>query len=402
MSEIDVAFDGARLPDGTPATILVAGGRIAGLEPPGLQAAAAKERVDLQGALVTPGFVDGHIHLDTTFFGDRWRPHRPCSNGFNVAERVAIQKELIADAAPIEQRATALLERVISRGTTHLRTHVEVDLDFQLRHLEAIVALRDRYRDAISIQIVAFARGTILREGTLELLEEALQQGADIIGGVDPAGYEGDMQAHLDAVFGLAEKHGRGIDLHLHDSGSLGLFELDEVARRTTALGMQGQVVMSHSYALGELPWATVAPTARRLAEAGIAIMTNAPGDHPFPPVLALRETGVTVFAGNDDIRDSWWPYGDGDMLERAMLIGYRSGFFTDEELEVAFDLITESAARAIGVKDYGLGLGAPADFVALDAQHVPEAVVGRPARRAVYKNGRLVARDGNFISSRQ
>ena len=101
MSEIDVAFDGARLPDGTPATILVAGGRIAGLEPPGLQAAAAKERVDLQGALVTPGFVDGHIHLDTTFFGDRWRPHRPCSNGFNVAERVAIQKELIADAAPI-------------------------------------------------------------------------------------------------------------------------------------------------------------------------------------------------------------------------------------------------------------------------------------------------------------
>lgn len=203
-------------------------------------------------------------------------------------------------------------------------------------------------------------------------------------------------------LFGLAEKHGRGIDLHLHDSGSLGLFELDEVARRTTALGMQGQVVMSHSYALGELPWATVAPTARRLAEAGIAIMTNAPGDHPFPPVLALRETGVTVFAGNDDIRDSWWPYGDGDMLERAMLIGYRSGFFTDEELEVAFDLITESAARAIGVKDYGLGLGAPADFVALDAQHVPEAVVGRPARRAVYKNGRLVARDGNFISSRQ
>src|SRR5690606_34041821 len=287
----------------------------------------------------------------------RWRPHRPCSNGFNVAERVAIQKELIADAAPIEQRATALLERVISRGTTHLRTHVEVDLDFQLRHLEAIVALRDRYRDAISIQIVAFARGTILREGTLELLEEALQQGADIIGGVDPAGYEGDMQAHLDAVFGLAEKHGRGIDLHLHDSGSLGLFELDEVARRTTALGMQGQVVMSHSYALGELPWATGAPTARRLAEAGIAIMTNAPGDHPFPPVLALRETGVTVFAGNDDIRDSWWPYGDGDMLERAMLIGYRSGFFTDEELEVAFDLITESAARAIGVKDYGLGI---------------------------------------------
>jgi cytosine deaminase len=140
-----------------------------------------------------------------------------------------------------------------------------------------------------------------------------------------------------------------------------------------------------------------VALTAEQLAEAGVSIMTNAPGDHPFPPVLPLRSAGVTIFAGNDDIRDSWWPYGDADMLERAMLVGYRSGFLTDEDLGVAFDMVSGSAARALGLTDYGLHPGAKADFVVLNAEHVPEAVVARPRRTAVYKSGRLVASQGAY-----
>ena len=87
-------------------------------------------------------------------------------------------------------------------------------------------------------------------------------------------------------------------------------------------------------------------------------------------------------------------------MLERAMLIGYRSGFYTDEELATAFDLVTGSAARALGIADYGFKPGASADFIVMDAAHVPEAVVGRPARKAVYKAGRLVAGDGVFAGT--
>src|SRR5262249_48622724 len=121
-----------------------------------------------------------------------------------------------------------------------------------------------------------------------------------------------------------------------------------------------------------------------------------------FPPVLLLREAGVNVFGGNDNIRDSWWPYGDGDLLERAMIIGYRSGFNTDAQLAIALDMVTTDAARALGLADYGLVEGGSADFVVLDAQHVQEAVVARPKARDVYKNGLLVARGGVMVTARQ
>ena len=95
------------------------------------------------------------------------------------------------------------------------------------------------------------------------------------------------------------------------------------------------------------------------LAASGVAIMSNAPGDRPFPPVAELNKSGVVVFSGNDNIRNSWWPYGDGDMLGRAMLVGYRSGFFTDDELAMALDLATGNGAKVLRLPSYGLAVGA-------------------------------------------
>lgn len=134
-------------------------------------------------------------------------------------------------------------------------------------------------------------------------------------------------------------------------------------------------------------------------AKAGVAIMTNAPGDRSFPPVSLMAKAGVVVFAGNDSVRDAWWPYGDADMLGRSSMIAYQSGFYTDAELEAAFDLATGNAARAILIRDYGLEVvGCHADFVVLEAEHVPEAVARPPRKRCVCKRGKLAARDGQFV----
>jgi cytosine deaminase len=279
-----------------------------------------------------------------------------------------------------------------------MRSHVDVDPKAALSNLEAVLELKERYRDSVGIEIVAFPQsGIVTAPGTADLLDAAVRQGADLVGGLDPAGFDRDIDGHLDVVFAIAERRGAGIDIHLHDPDTLGLMELEEIARRTKAAGMEGRVAVSHAYALGEVAETAMLRTASALAAAGVSIMTNAPGNHPFPPVLALRRAGVNVFAGNDNIRDSWWPYGDADTLERAMMIGYRSGFYTDEDLTVAFDLATAAAARALRIEGYGLAVGAAADFVTLQARHVPEAVVARPVRQAVYKVGRLVARDGAY-----
>jgi cytosine deaminase len=402
LTGIDTLFRNARLADGRIVEIAVGGGCIASIGPPQGNVRAS-ETHDLGRRLVLPGLVDGHIHLDKGFIGDAWKPHRPCTAGFSVHERVLIEKEALAAAEPIAWRAAAMIDLCVSQGTTQMRSHVDIDPEIGLGHLEQVLAARDAHRDKASVQIVAFPQsGIVSSPGTAELLDEAIAAGADLVGGLDPAGYDADIDGHLDVIFGIADRRGVGIDIHLHDGGLLGVFEIEEIARRTKALGLGGKVTISHAYGLGEVPREIVQRTAHLLAEAGVAILTNAPGAHAFPPVLLLREAGVNVFAGNDNIRDSWWPYGDGDLLERAMIVGYRSGFNTDALLAVALDMVTTNAARALGLANYGLVEGGAADFVVLAAQHVQEAVVARPKPRDVYKKGRLVARNGAIVMDRQ
>ncbi|TIX88072.1 PRK05985 family protein [Rhizobium sp. P44RR-XXIV] len=397
---IETLFTRAKLANGSIRDIGVTDGRIVAIEPTG-SAVEAGQIVELESALVVPGFVEGHIHLDTSFYGDAWIPHKPCTNGFDVHERVAFQAENMAQAAPMDVRARSQLDLCIANGSTHMRSHVMVDGSVGLKSLETILAVREEYRGLIDIQLVAFPQsGILMSPGTPQLLDEAIAMGADLVGGLDPASFDRDIERHLDVVFGVAEKHGVGVDIHLHDGGTLGLFTIEQICARTRARSMGGHVAVSHAYGLGDLPSEAAKRAAALIAESGIAIMTNAPGSYSFPPVALLRSAGVTVFSGSDNIRDSWWPYGDGDMLGRAMMIGYRSGFYTDDELKAAFDIVTESGARALWLEDYGLHIGAKADFVTLKAEHVPEAVVAVPKGRSVYKAGKLVARDGAVLRS--
>ena len=140
------------------------------------------------------------------------------------------------------------------------------------------------------------------------------------------------------------------------------------------------------------MPTDSVTRAADTLARSGVAIMSHGPGGATIPPLKLLREHGVEVFGGSDNIRDAWSPFGNGDMLERAMLIGYRANFRHDEELALAFDMVTAAAARVLGLDDYGLKVGGPADFVTVEATTLAEAVANRRRRSLVVKAGRVVA----------
>lgn len=388
-------FANATLPDGSRCDIDVEGGRIAALLP---ASPATPDAVDLGGTLVLPPLVDGHIHLDKTLLGLPWVPNQAAGN--QVSDRIEAERRVrAARTVPEFETGSNLVRQVIASGTLHMRTHVDVDNQLGLRNLHEVLKIRDHFRDLVTIEIVAFPQSGILRSpGTAALLDEAIAQGADLVGGLDPVGIDGDLDAHLDAVFAIAERRGIGVDIHLHDGGEAGLSQILAIAERTEASSLQGKVAVSHAFALGSVSIDRVTRAADVLARAGVAIMSHGPGGATIPPLKLLRERGVEVFGGSDNIRDAWSPFGNGDMLERAMLIGYRANFRHDEELALALDMVTAAAARVLGLADYGFKVGGPADFVTVEATTLAEAVATRKRRNLVVKSGRIVARDGVLV----
>ena len=341
-----------------------------------------------------PGLVDAHAHVDKTLYGGAWTPHTAENT---LADRIGTERRRRSELGlPRAEAMAALLERMVVSGTTHLRTHTDVDPEVGLRRVDAVREAADRMRGRIDVTQVAFPQyGILTQPGTADLLDAALRDGVAAIGGIDPAGVDGDPVRHLDVVFGLAERYGADIDIHLHDGGTLGAWELELIAERTAATGLDGRVTVSHAYALGQVDAAQQARLADRLASAGVSITTAATYNFPLPPLKLLRAAGVNVAAGNDCIRDLWGPYGTGNMLERTMLIAYRSGFRGDEDIELALRAATHGGANVLRLPDYGLAAGAPADLVVVPAEAPAEAVVARPIPTLVLKGGRCVARDG-------
>jgi cytosine deaminase len=376
--------------------ILIVQGRIADAAP-GIGAAAGCSVEEGAGALVLPGFVEGHTHLDKTHWGMRWYRNEVAPR---LVDRIENERRWRATSGhDAGAQSLALARAFLAAGTTRLRTHVDVDTEAGLRHLHGVLATRAALRGQLEIQIVAFPQsGVLQRAGTDALLADALRAGADLLGGLDPCAIEGDPVAALDLLFGLAEQHGCGLDIHLHERSTMGAYSLDLILQRTAALGMQGKVTISHGFCLGELAPRERDTLLERMAQLEVAIVTTAPASVAVPPVAACRAAGVTVVGGNDGIRDTWTPYGSPDMLERAMLIGMRNDFRRDDELEIALDCVTHSAARGCGFADYGLLPGRRADLVLVDAQTPAEAVVARPVRKLVVSAGKVVARNGVLV----
>ena len=313
----------AVLTDGTHHHLDIKGGRIAALLPASTAVPAGDDVLDLGGALLLPPLVDGHIHLDKTLLGLPWVPNQATGN--RVADRIEAERRVrTRRTLPEAETGANLVRQVVASGTLHMRSHVDIDNQLGLRNLHEVLKIRERFRDLVTIQIVAFPQSGILRSpGTAELLDAAIAEGADLVGGLDPVGIDGDLDGHLDVVFGIAERRGVGVDIHLHDGGESGIAQLRAIAERTMAAGLMGRVAVSHAFALGSVDADTTTRTADVLAKAEVAIMSHGPGGAPIPPLALLHRHGVRVFGGSDNIRDAWSPFGNGDMLERAMMIGY-------------------------------------------------------------------------------
>jgi cytosine deaminase len=373
---------------GATTDILVEGGRIAATGAR-LDAPDGSVELDGQDALLLPGLVDAHAHLDKTLWRLPWRAH---TGGPDLAGLIANERTNRRHLPPVAERAGALLDTYVEAGVTAVRSHVDVDPEAGLASIEGVMAARDARRDRVSVELVAFPQsGMLVEPGTAELMEAAVGAGCEAVGGLDPAGFDADPSRHLDVVFGIAERHGCQVDIHLHDRGELGAWEIAEIIARTRALGLAGRVTISHAFAIAMVAADQFDRLADGLAEQAISLATVAPGRNEPLPLRRLHDAGVNVGLGQDGIRDLWSPYGNGDQLERAALLAWRSGFRRDDDIELALDAATFGGARALGIDAYGLDVGCAADFVLIDATTPAEAVIAHPPRLAVVKAGRVI-----------
>lgn len=351
----------------------------------------APDSIDGEGRLVLPAFVEPHVHLDKTLWGEAWQPGYRAGRLRDYIDNE--RKVLSANTTAPEERASRLISDMLRHGTTAVRSHIDVAPDMGLSHVEAMLRLRETWRDKVDLQFVAFPQqGLLCRPGTTDLIRQAIDMGVETVGGLDPAGIDGDPDGQLRFIFDLAVAKGVGVDIHLHDKGELGAWQIDRIADYTEASGLSGEVMVSHAYCLGMIPEARLAKIGRRLADLKISLMTSAPADVAVPPVEQLTDMGVTVCCGSDGIRDAWSPLGNGDMLERAFLTAFRFDWNTDEDFRRAIGCATDAAARAIGLENYGLKPGGRSDFVMIEALNAGDALCRRPANRWVVRRGAIVA----------
>lgn len=377
---------------GAASDLLIRDGRIAGIghfEPD-----AGMPVEDGGGAIAIPGLIDAHTHLDKTTWGMPWHEN---NRRAVLRERIDFEREnrLAIGIDPHRQSMRHAIG-LAAHGATHVRSHVDIDPTHKLSIVDGIMETREKLKGIIDIEIVAFPQsGVMVMPGTVELLDEALAQGCEVLGGIDPCGIDRDPKGQLDALFALAVRHQKPIDIHLHETGDLGAFTMELMFERIRANGMQGKVAISHAFALGMTDYLRVGQLIEQIAELDVAILTTGAPSATVPSIMRLKEAGVRVGAGCDGIRDTWGPWGQPDMLDRAKVVGMKNGLRSDKDLAHVLHIVSQGGADVMRIEGYGLAEGCNADLTLLTGETLAHAVVDVAPRPLVVKGGRITARNG-------
>lgn len=361
-------------------------GRISAVASP-LKESAATE-IDADGAVVSPGFVDSHIHLDKAGTVTP-RSFRPGGIGERVQDLGRLKRQYRPDA--VRDRVEGLAMGLVRRGVVAARTNVDVDPTAELRGLEGVLAARERLRGYIDIQVFAFAQEGIVRHPAVPgMLEKALSLGADGLGGhtsIEPGARE-----HVQTILRLARDHDVDVDFHVDENGDPKNSMMEYVIDQTTQAGYGGRVNAIHCCALGLMASKDVVRLSKKAADAGLNVTicpTVMALDCPLAPIDVLAQAGVNVSLGSDNLRDPINPLGTGDPLIAGNVLALTQKLFTEDQLSYLFSAVTSNGAATIRLEDYDLRPGGWADFVILDCLSPSEAVLNAPGRRDVFRRGK-------------
>ncbi len=388
----------ARIADNGPLVdIALEADRIAGIEPAGsvlLMVEAANSR-DLEGRVILPGLVDAHVHLDKTY-STLENESGTLLEAIDVWHRARESR----GAADYSAAAAKAIQAAIANGVTAMRSHIDIGTPDELAPVEALLALREQFGNQIDLQFVTLGRATQSLE-EYQGMVAALELGIDYVGGVPHLCP--DPKAEIDAIFALAQRTGKPIDLHMDETENPAMISLEYLAEQTIAHGMQGQVTAGHCCSLAFVDEETAKRVIDKVAEAGIHIITlpscnlvlmgrqMTPTPRGTTRVKELLAAVVNVSAASDNVHDPFNPFGNHDLLQIANLNAHLAHMTGLPELSQSLDMVTGHPAACMDLDDYGVAVGNRADLVVLDCRERIEAVLAPPPRLATFKAGKLV-----------
>lgn len=399
----DLLVKNATLPDGRHGIDLACrDGRIAAVEA-GITADAGQV-IDAGGRLVSPPFVDSHFHMDATLSLGLPRMNRSGTLLEGIALWGELKEILTVDA--VVERALKYCDLAVSQGLLAIRSHVDV-CDDRLTGVKGLLEVRDKVRDYIDLQLVAFPQDGLYRSANAEKnLLTALDMGVDIVGGIPH--FERTMDDGARSVARLCEiaaERGLMVDMHCDETDDPLSRHIETLAFETQRLGLQGRVAGSHLTSMHSMDNYYVSKLLPLIAEAEIHAIANPlinitlQGRHDSYPkrrgqtrVPELRSHGVNVAFGHDCVMDPWYSMGSGDMLEVASMGLHVAQMTSREAIRYCFDCVTSHPAKAMGLEGYGLDRGCKADFVLLQAENAIEAIRLKATRLVVVKSGKVIA----------
>jgi cytosine/creatinine deaminase len=362
--------------------------------------------IDAAGSLVLPGLFNLHFHADKSLLGEIMRPN--VSGTLPEAIEITNEFKRKYDPTEVAERTVRTLEVGVKNGTTFFRLFADVGTVGGLRAARGLMLAREKFGRYCDIQIVAFPQEGIARDpGAAELLDEAMKEGCDIVGGLPWYEYtDAGARDHIDACFAIAKKYDRDIHMLVDDTDDENSRSLEYLALKTMREGFQGRVAASHCGAMAAYNDVYAAKIVDMVATADVTISVNAhinlvcsarldrePRRRGIARVKELLARGANVVSSQDDVNDPYYPFGKPDPLECVSMIAHVAQLTLPHELEQAMSMVTENAAKAARVSDYGIAAGNRADLVVVGAPSVHEAIRLQPPRRHVFKSGREVAR---------
>lgn len=406
---MDLVIRNARLDStGKPVEVGISDGRITAVAREGLP--PGNQEIDAEEAMISPALVEPHFHLENALL---WEGALNHSGTLREAIAVygAIKKEMPLD--DLVRRASIALDTAIANGVQWFRSHVDIDRTAQLHLLRGNVAVREKFKGLIDIQLIAFPQMGMARDPQIiDLMWQAMENGADIVGGMPHAERDMDDAARqIEIAFEIARAHDADIDMHIDETDDPYWHSLELLAEQTIDNGWHGRVTAGHCCAMSAWDDALAERVIAKAAEARLNVITMAPinlmlegraDSHPkrrgIARVKELMEAGVNVTCGQDDLQNMFYSFGCMDPLEVALITAHAAHMSSPTEIEAAFAMPRYNAANNLGLDDYGLFTGARANLVIIDATSAVDALRRRGDRRYVIRDGRILTETNTAV----